>query len=225
MLDNQFLQEYLDAPEGQLIVRFKDYDGRSALFKKMRKLGCLELCTKESVVQSLRGFVLKKATQKGFCFEDVALDLFLQRLDYAENEEVNLFTVLGYMKSLSALGKVVTQEMVCTVVPAHFNENVFGIARMIVAGDVDGLKVQASLLGGDVIRTLSALLREYRIAYKSRYFSSKEIGAFSNVFSHKDKASLVRGMDLITGQIASVKHGTFPGEIVLMETFLRLINI
>ena len=170
----------------------------------------------------MTSFLMKRAEKMGVTFQNDVLQEFLQRINYLENEGVSIYTIIGYLESLAALGSTVTSDAVASVVPAYQSEKVFGIVDLILAKDLSGLCVQAALLKKDAIGTLSALLREYRIAYKANYFSFKEIGISSCKLKNCSKDVLINGIALITEQISAIKNGTVSEELILKDTFLRL---
>ena len=223
--DNEFFKECLDAVNGLLIVLFRSYDGRSAFFKQVQKDGLLHLCTKQEAAPSLGQFLLKRAAKSGVSFQEGAIAELLRRVDYLENDSVNIYTLLGYLESLKALNTSITVEDVKTIVSEHAREQVFGIVDMIQNKNLHGLTQQAQLLKDNAIGTLSALLREYRIAYKAQYFPLKDIGVSNIRLKGCSKDYLMQGIELITVQVASLKRGSLPPEMVMMDTFLRLIHM
>ena len=220
--DNDFLNECRSTSNGLLLVVFKTYDGRNAFYKELKKNGDLVLCNKQDAAPSLASFLMKRAEKMGVTFQNGILQEFLQRINYLENEGVNIYSIIGYLESLAALNPIITSASLSAVVPSYQSENVFGIVDLILAKDLSGLRIQATLLKKDAIGTLSALLREYRIAYKSHYFSFKEIGISSCKLKKCSKDVLISGISLITAQISAIKNGTVSEELILQDTFLRL---
>lgn len=222
--NNDFLKECIKNENGLLVVTFKSYDGRNSFYKELKKEGRLILCNKQDAAPSLPSFITKRSAKMGSHFEGNALQEFLQRMSYVENEGINIYTVIGYLESMAALNPNISVESVRAIVPAYQSEKIFGIVDMLLARDLSGLKTQANLLKKDAIGTLSALLREYRIAYKAHYFSYKEIGINSCKLKNCSKDALVNGITLITEQISAIKNGTVSEELVLEDTFLRLLG-
>lgn len=222
--DNDSLKECMEDGCGLLLVIFKSYDGRNSFYKDLKKEGLILLCNKQEAAPSLPSFICKRAANMEITFPKDALQEFLQRMNYTENDSINIYTVIGYMESMAALSPVITIDIVRAVVPEYQSEKIFGIVDMILAKDLAGLKIQASLLKKDAIGTLSALLREYRIAYKACYFSLKDIGVTYTRLKGVPKEDLVQGIELISCQIAVIKTGTLPPEMVMTDTFLRLSN-
>lgn len=222
--DNDILKECMGISDALLLVIFKSYDGRNTFYKELKKSGVLFLCNKQEAAKSLSSFLLKRAEKIGVIFQDCVLQEFLQRMDYMENDGVNIYTIIGYLESMAALGSTITSESVEAAVPAYQSENVFGIVDLILSKDLPGLRTQAVLLKKDAIGTLSALLREYRISYKAQYFPLSEIGISSYRLKGCTKEALINGITLITEQIQAIKNGTISEELVLEDTFLRLVT-
>ena len=226
-MDTPLFREYQKNPSvfGRLVIRFLAYDARRTFYKELKKEGLLQLFDKESATLKLSEFIEKRAAKKGVSFSDKeALALFLERENYANREDITLYNLMGDLNNLIALGNPITQENICLVVPDNVKDNVFGIAGQIVKRDIFGLRTQAALCKGNEIATLSALLREYRIAYKAFYFPLSDIGATRNVLRGMDKEVLVNGIHVLTDAIDAVKSGGVPLSIVLEQTFMKLVN-
>lgn len=223
-INNSFFEECCSIQDGLLIAVFHTYDGRSSFYKEMNKKGLLHLCTKQKAFPSLSNFLIKRAQAAGVVFQKGAVEEFLRRVDYLENDGVNIYTLLGYLESLKALNNSITCDDVMAVVPEYVREQIFNIVDMIQKKNLDGLIQQAQLLKNDAIGTLSALLREYRIAYKAYYFSLKDVGITNARLKGMPKEYLVQGIELISSQITALKSGTLPPEMIMTDTFLRLSN-
>lgn len=221
-IDNPFFAECRNIQGSLLIVVFHSYDGRNTFYKQMNKEGILHLCTKQKAFPSLSNFLLKRAEKAGLVFQNGAMEELLRRVDYLENDGVNIYTLLGYLESLKALNNSITCENIKAIVPEYVREQIFSIVDLIQKRNLKGLTQQAQLLKDDAIGTLSALLREYRIAYKAYYFNLKDIGISSVHLKGVSKEQLVQGIELISGQITAIKTGTLPAELIMLDTFLRL---
>jgi DNA polymerase III delta subunit len=131
----------------------------------------------------------------------------IKRTGYLENEEISMYALMGYVNTLCALEEYITMEQMERVVPSYYKEDVFCLAKLICSRDVQGLRRQAEMLRGTEIETLSALLREFRISYKAKYFSLKETGASYSAFLKKDKEYLSYGIHVISGAVAGIAYG------------------
>jgi len=214
------------SPFGCLIVRFRKYDARKSFYKTLKEEGLLQLFDKESVAFKLSEFITSRAAKMGATFaDDSVLNTFIERENYANQDSVTLYNILGDLKNLASLSSVITMEAVCSLIADNEKDNVFGIAKLIVNKDISGLRTQAVLCKGNEIATLSALLREYRISYKAKDFSLSEIGVSKNTFKGLAKEQLIDSMDIIIGSIDAVKSSTMPMSVVLEHTFLRLVHV
>ena len=140
--DNDTFREYLKNPVGTLIIQFKEYDARSAFFQELCRKKLLILHNKEKLhSDQIQTFLVKQITHRGNKITPDALKALLERSCYQENDSMNLYVLLGYLNSLCALGNPVTKDMVCSIVPQYHNEDIFGIAKMILAKDIEGLTI------------------------------------------------------------------------------------
>lgn len=209
--------------EGNMLLIHADQcDKRTSFYKELVEKKVVENFDKEDALLKLPSFLAKSAAEVSATFADGVVDLMIRRIGYIENPEVTISTLVGYVKSIAAISKEITKEVMESVVPCYEKEERFALAKMVLNKDIIGLKTQASLLRGEEISCLSALLREYRIAYKSKYFSLKDIGVGFCTLAKKDKKELARGINILTHAISSCKNGTAP-ESLLMDCFMRLI--
>ena len=208
--------------ENILLIHVDTYDKRTSFYKELVENKMLEVFDKENALSKLPTFLHKHAAEVGAIFEEGVVEAFIQRIGYIENPEVTISTLVGYVKSMAAISKAITMEVMQSIIPAYDKEERFLLAKMIMARDIASLKTQASLLRGEEISCLSALLREYRIAYKSKYFSLKDIGVSFCILSKKGKKELADGISIITGAISSYKNGTAPASL-LLDCFMRLV--
>lgn len=224
-IDNQYYHSFASSDsDNLLVVQARDYDARTTLFRNLKETGILELCNKSDYVGLLSQFILNKASQYGVSFEDNVVEAMLRRCSYLDNEEMTIYVIAGYVESMAAISKTIDMPTMESVVPSYEKENRFALARMILDKNVKELRNQAVLLRGSEIECLSALLREYRIAYKSKYYSFKDIGITSAVLSRQDKDYLIRSITILTDVIRGIKKGTVCVSSCLQDTFLRLLQ-
>lgn len=205
-----------------LLIHTDSCDKRTSFYKELAEKKLIENFDKEDALSKLPTFLSKSACDVGACFKDGVLDAMIRRIGYIENPAVTVSTLVGYVKNMASISKEIDMNLMESIIPAYDKEERFMLAKMILNKDIASLKTQASLLRGEEISCLSALLREYRIAYKSKYFSLKDIGVSFSVLSKKDKYELVDGIDILTSAISSCKNGTAPASL-LIDCFLRLV--
>ena len=204
----------------------KDYDKRTAFYKKLMKSGFIVSCEKVDMAQKVPEYLKRQVSQRGVRFAPGVAEEVVKRCGYVENVEVNMYTVFSYANNMIplAVDGVISMEVMQHIVPCYYESNAFGLGKLICSKDLKALSIQAELLRGDEINTLSKLLREYRISYKAKYYSLKEIGVTYSPFLKKDKEYLLYGLNLITNTIAGIKNGTVMEATCLMEVFLRLCS-
>ena len=205
-----------------LLIHVDSYDKRTAFYKELLENKMLEIFDKEDAVSKLPAFLCKHAAENGAVFEDGVVDGLIRRIGYIENPAVTISTLVGYVKNMASISKTISMEVMKSIIPAYDKEERFMLAKMILNKDIASLKTQAMLLRGEEIGCLSSLLKEYRIAYKSKYFTLKDIGVGFSVLAKKEKNELAKGICILTGAISSCKNGTAPASL-LMDCFMRLI--
>lgn len=205
------------------VVRVNEYDARTSFYKELKKGGYIEEFFKTSYINCLPDFLEKKALKGGFSFEKGVVEAMIGRCGYVENEAVSIYTLLEMLKILSATSKSITMEHMEKVVAPYHKEERFILVKLILEKDVKRLQEQANLLSGDAIAILSLLLREYRIAFKSKFYDLKAIGVTYSALSQKDIGYLKDSILFLTKTIKGIKQGTVIKEHCLLDAFLHLI--
>ncbi len=225
-LKGDFFEKWVEDAETSnlILVKTAEYDGRTSFYKDCVKKGVVVPCDKKDFYNSVVPVVLKSVTLAGGTIDESVVTKMLQRVGYLENGEVNMYTIIGYVNTMLSLDKNITVELMESVVPSYFKEDVFSLAKLICSKDMKGLKKQAELLRGSEIETLSALLREFRISYKAKYFPLKETGASYSAFLKRDKEYLAYGIKVISETVAGIKNGSVITKDCLMDVFVRLLN-
>ena len=209
-----------------VLIVVDDYDKRTSLYKELVKGDFLITYDKTVLVNKVPACLVKRAASLNVSFADGVVEEMLKRCGYVENEECNLYTLFGYVNSMAPLAEngIVTMNVMTDIVPSYFQSDTFGLAKLICAKDLTALAIQAQVQRGNEIPVLSALLREYRIAYKAVYYSLKEIGVTYSPFLKRDKEYLLYGLNLLTDTIAGIKGGTVMEATCLMGVFLKLCS-
>lgn len=223
-LDVPLFDSILEA-SGTLIVRFRKHDARKTFFKKLKEKKLVSVYGKQEGMEELRSLIPKYCKKLGISFAPNAYEEFLSRENYEESPEVSIYTIMDDVKKLSILStdRIVTKELVKSTIEDRAKGQVFSIAAYLKEKNVAALSKQARLLAGSEIQTLSALLREYRIAYKAKYFSTKDIGVTRLCLSYKTEDELLAGMDILTDTLRGLKVGSIPTETAMLGCFLRLL--
>ena len=72
---------------------------------------------------------------------------------------------------------------------------------------------------------LSILYREFRIAYKAKFFSASEIGAWRVNFKSWSEEELLLAMQIVGSSIEKQKSNLLPEEICIAVTMQKLIEM
>lgn len=219
--------EYLSSPSdfSNLYIFPQKIDKRTSFFKSLLKTGIVKEVNKVSDESMLQKILLSKISQLNGQITHDAYDELIRREAYLELDDVNLFHLTNDIQSLVSYDSNVTKGNVELLVPERIVSNAFGIAALLMQGNYRELKRQAEALSNDAIGTLSALLREYRIAYKCKYFSPAEIGVKSIPLKGMETTELVAGMDIIISSIDAIKQGALSEKTALWYAFQKLIAL
>lgn len=220
------LSEYMEEENeySHLVIIAGEVDSRTKLFKKLSADGCVKECNKIRDEKTLQNLVLNMISKHGGKITPAAYGLLLRKENYPDAEDICLYNVFSDIERLIAYDPVITEETVNLLIKDNLTEKRFEIVKMIQAKDVKALREQAQLLSGEEIPVLAALLREYRLGWKKKYFSPEEIGVKYIKLSGMDAGVLAKCIEVITASIDAAKNGSMPKESILMYTFLRLIK-
>lgn len=228
-LDTKAFSLYLDSPvkTTDLLVIVKNVDKRVKIYKKLHDKGVIKACDKVSM-GDFQKTILYEAKKRGGKLSVDGLNAFSERINYENVEKMNLIKAVSYLQTCIELGKgEVTSSVVEKAIPFFQDGNAFSIAPCIMSGDISAYRNEISLLQADsAIGAASAILRELRIAYKSKYFSFGELSVRKpSVFNELSKDKLLAMISLVTNEIAGVKVGTVATDDLLSEVGNSLIKI
>lgn len=221
---NKYLKNPCQTTE--LVLILKDLDKRNAIYKKLQKEGAVTECNKIQDSQKLQNLLLKEVAKNGARISQSAYRLFVEKENYLEREDITLYNLFSDIERLAKYSTDITEETVNLLIPDNLSKKMYGIAKMLVSGDHTGLVRQAQVLSSNTMETLGALLREYRIAYKAKYFSLNQIGIkYPPVFSRLPQNILIGGMDIVLSSIDGIKRGTLTEGQALSYTFAKLAHL
>lgn len=226
--DGDSFEKYLKSPSpmGELVIIIKDVDKRCSLYKRLNKMpNVLVECDKLVDARKLQHFLVSEIKKRGGEMSQNAYTLFLRRENYIDRDDINLYNLLSDIDRLIAYDRIITEDTVRLLVKENLTENIFGIAKMIQNKDTVSLRNQAFMLSGNAIGTLSALLREYRIAWKNKFFDSQLIGTKYIALSSLEESVLREGMNIIISSIDGIKNGSLPEKNALFFTFMKLVSL
>jgi DNA polymerase III delta subunit len=133
---------------------------------------------------------------------------------------------VGFIETLININKDIDEGMVKRYMPSNEEANEFWLSSLIKARDADNLYKQLSLIPNDEdIKVLSLLLKDYRVAYKLKYFGEKEVGTARTEFAELSKEMLNKAMNVITEGIYAIKSGYLPKEHALKSVCSQLLTI
>jgi DNA polymerase-3 subunit delta len=224
-LDNKAFSSYLESPcsSTQLLIMVKDVDKRLKVYKALDKAGAIKAYDKLSDPAKVMQVVDRELTAAGAVMASDAKEEFMCRMDYINNDDMNLLILTGHLKTLCAISKDITLDMVNAYTPVYEVPNVFALAGMIQKKDIDALLHQASMISDDaVIGTLSLIMREFRISYKALYFSLKDIGAFRNCFQGVGAEALRNCIGILEDNMAAIKCGNEDNSTALKQSLVQL---
>lgn len=229
VLNTNSFVDYLKEPiDTSILVVFVDsLDKRAKLYKTLQADHLLFECGKVTDASLLSKILLNEIKKCGGRITEAAYTLFLTKENYGNEgvAEISILNLISDIKRLVAYSSDITEETVSLLIEDNFSAKVFSIGKMILDEDRKGLRIQSQLLSDNAIGTLSALLREYRIAWKMKYYPAKSIGVKYSIFSAMSKQELSQGMDLIMSSIDGIKNGSVPEKYVLPYTFEELLDL
>lgn len=155
--------------------------------------------------------------------------VFLERLNYAENDEVSLFTMRHELEILGNLSKSVTAQLVADNVPNYAQANSFFLITKIRNKNMDELMQDLEKLEREksfsAVKTLALLSREYNIAYKMALgFKSSDIGASSTALKQIPTTVLLNGMVILNTCAHNIKQGIMEEKQALRYAVSCLAN-
>ena len=232
-LETKEFEEYLKAPSAttELLIIADNVDKRKKTFKKLSDLGCVYPCDKVND-NDLKKVLQYEISSRGAQITEVAYAEFCKRCSYQDNDDMNILGMLSFIDSMVSVSKEITPELVERFVPKYEEPNVFGLTALIKKNDVDGLYRELSLIeasSDEQIKTLSLLLRDYRIAYKLKLFEKTEVAdrpqSVRTSFSDYSMSELISCMEILTNTIADIKSGKMPSDFALRSASIKLITI
>ena len=221
-LDNKAFEKYLEKPPKtcSLVIICQSADKRTKMYKKIAGNSLPGVtaysCDKKDVTQEkLIKTLLYELNKEGAQITKGGMDLFLERIDYSKNKDLNLLTAVGYIKTLAAVGKEITEAEVEKYVPAFKEADAFLLTSLLIKGDVKGLYEQVNMASPkDAIRILCLILRSFRIAWKRKYFKNVSADG-TEALSKYDAETLQKCIGVINGTISAIKSGFMPEETAL----------
>lgn len=227
-LNNDFFKKYKDNPSdfSDLIVIIRNADFSTKFARELKK--SLTICDKLSHEGDLRKEIMSVVNSNGASISEAALKEFIARQNYFERPDINLHSVMNDLQTLLDLSKEISLEMVKHHVKNHDVGNAFLLSKLLLSGNSKELKKQCALISSssdEVFRVLGLLQREFRIAYKEKYFTPTQIDAKYFNLKSLSKATLIKGMQICAEVTDQIKEGKIEAGIALDYASMQLVNL
>ena len=226
-LEGPLFYAYLDAPTAfsAFLVIVKNVDSRLKIYKRIQAAGVLQECNKFNSPLEFNRAVRYELAKLGAQISDEVVNDLCRQIGYFEIDNVNFLEVLNILRSLSALSKNITSDMVKQHVPENKEANMFMLAELISKRDMGAIQEQIMLIApSDTILVLSVLLREFRIAYKASMYPMQKIGVRRIILSNIAPEVLLSCISLINGVIIKIKTGKISVEYALAYVCFTVIH-
>ncbi len=226
-LDNEHFRNYCQSPADftELLIIVKDVDQRTKLYKSFKEQGLLTPCMKLKDMSELQKVIVYELKKRNATMDDAAASLFIKKMNYFNNDSVNLLNVVGYLDACSCISNTITAELVDKVCPSFEEANIFMLTSLIKDGDTTELYRQIKMIPSkDSIGIMSLLLKDFRVAYKLKSFSENEVSTWKTSFSSFSRELLCECMEILTSVISGVKRGTYTEDIALLTACSRIMS-
>ena len=226
-LDTPSFWGYCDSPSEytDLLIVARNVDKRTNIYKTLEKKGLMNPCMKlksESDLKKVIAYELKKRSAQ---IKLDAVDLFIKKMNYFDNEDINLLNVVGYLDACTCVSSIITVDIVERVCPSFEEANVFALTSLIREHNAQELYKQVTIITGkDAIRVLSLLLKDFRVAYKLKYFGSEEISTKRTMFASYPKELLCNCMNIIVSIISGIKNGYYSEDQSLLTACAKIMS-
>lgn len=226
-LDNPIFMSILESDNANmLLVNVLEYDKRKTIYKKLVASNKCVFCEQAKDECELNQILMKEVRQKGCVITPSAMQTFIKRTNYFEDEAVTLYTVVNLLYDLCDYTTEIDDAAVEKIVPITIMENIFSLSNLLLQGDMLAIKQQIDCItrNGSSIGPMSALLREFRLAWKEKLFSAEAIGVPKNriVFHELNESIIFQSMVIITEAIADIKRGAKKDSESFYAAFLDL---
>jgi len=215
------LIEYVKEPvkDSTLIIQIKEVDNRSKAFKSLIACSGIELIEcKRYTRQQYHAFVKGRIESAGKVISADAFALLVERMGYDKDDSITLYSVENLMNNLiGASEDTITAELVEDIVPLRNAVDRFGIAPLISKGDREKVIELIPEIRKQVgtVAFLNILLREFRVAYKLKFFSRDEVGASSYNFKDWGCERIRDALVKVNEVIRAVTSSELPEEAAL----------
>lgn len=214
-LDNKFFSQLWDNPPQECdIYIFSDkVEQNRKEYKRFQSANAVGYYNKLDN-KRFPEFVKRYLDGVGKKMDGAAFLSFCEMLNYFNNDGVTLFDVVNSLETLVCVteGEMISSELVKQFVAPHEVENCFSLAGHIKKRDLESALHEIELMKSkndlSVVKLISILLREVRIAYKAKLYPKEmKKSTWNNNFLGLDSALLKNYLVLLTQSLRDVKSG------------------
>ncbi|MBQ7067137.1 MAG: hypothetical protein IJN92_10000 [Lachnospiraceae bacterium] len=234
-LDTEKFRKVLQSKgtEADILIMPLKVQSNTKFYGWCEKQGFLKECKKVKK-EDLQKLILREfKLSGGKTITEEAVNELIKRVRY-EADEVTLYDVLSDVRTVTYYNNEVTADTVKMLCRDREKENIFILSSLLMKKDLAGIRRQAELIeksGASPIGVLSAMLRDFRVAYKMKVLE-KEIPSIKarkqavntwNMPSATGSASqLYKQMEILVTSIDEIKEGKISKETAIMLTVMKM---
>ncbi len=232
-LDQKYFWNYIDIPSEKtmLVIRVRNVDKRLSAYARLRKSPAVMMHEiGKADENTMKKFIQSIVLRRGSSITDGEIQKILELSAYQLNADITMYTIGNMLTNLidgmEVIGPITAQDVERTFQKKDV-VNKFGIAALLEKKDRGQLYKLAPFLQKEngAISFLMLLMRELRIAYKSRIYSLGEIGVKSVNFKSWNDNQLIQGMAIVGDVVYKLKSSEIPENIAIPYCFSELLNM
>jgi len=232
-LDQKCFWNYIDIPQDHalLVIRVREVDKKLSIFTRLRKVPSVmiqEIGKADS--KTMERFIRSVALRRGSSITSGGAQKIIELSAYQYNPNVTMYTIGNMLTNLidgmEVVGPITTEDIERTFQKKD-TVNKFGIAALLEKQDRGQLYqlVPALQEENGAIPFLMLLMRELRVAYKSRLFSLEDIGVKTVNFKSWSDNQLIQGMTIVGDIVYKLKTCEMQESIAIPYCFSELLNM
>jgi len=232
-LDQKCFWSYIDIPskDALLVIWVRDVDKRLSAYARLQKTPTVIMQEiNKADEKTMKKFIQSVAARRGSSIADSEIQKILELSAYQYDPNVTMYTI-GNMLTNLIDGMEVTGPITAEDIERTFQKkdmvNKYGVAALLEKRDRGQLYKLAPFLQEEngAIPFLMLLMRELRVAYKSRIYSLGEIGVRSVNFKSWSNNQLIQGMAIVGDVVYKLKSSEIQESIAIPYCFSELLNM
>lgn len=232
-LDQKCFWNYIDLPSKNslLVIRVRNVDKRLSAYARLRKTPTVMMQEiNKADGKTMERFIQSIVAHRGSSVTDGEIRKILELSAYQYNPDMTMYTISNMLTNLidgmEVIGPITAEDIERTFQRKDM-VNKFGIAVLLEKRDRGQLYKLAPFLREEsgAIPFLMLLMRELRIAYKSRIYSLGEIGVKSANFKTWSDNQLIQGMAIVGDVVYKLKSSEIQENIAIPYCFSELLNM